>query len=258
MKKILLPLMLAFVSSVYAQAFTENFDVLPDNWTYINNGSTNPDEQWGYWSGYFEMTPHNGSVLMAGIQFSDQAHNDYLISPKFLVTAGVSDHLSFYAQNYSASFQETLNVVVSETNNTDPAAFNATIVPDLAPSTGTWTQYNYDLSAFVGKEIYIAFHSDTTFQWFVAVDDFQISGSLATTDVVKNKISVFPNPFKEVLNISDINGVKEISVSDVAGRSIKSLPVQKEINLSDLKAGLYFVTLKLEDGSTQTIKAIKQ
>ena len=258
MKKILLPLMLAFGASVYSQAFTEDFDVLPDNWSYINNGSANPNEQWGFWSGYFEMTPHNGSILMAGIQYSDQAHNDYLISPKFMVTAGVSDHLSFYAQNYSSSFQETFNVVVSETNNTDPAAFNATIVADLAPSTGTWTQYNYDLSAFVGQEIYIAFHSDTTFQWFVAIDDFEISGNLATTDVVKNKISIFPNPFKNVLNISDIKGVKEISVSDVVGRSIKSVPVQKEIDLSDLKAGLYFVTLKLEDGSMQTIKAIKQ
>lgn len=258
MKKISLAILLVFNAYVYSQAFTEDFDMLPDNWSYINNGSTDPNEQWGYWSGYFEMTPHNGSVLMAGIQYSDQPHNDYLISPKFLVTAGVSDHLSFYAQNYSSSFQETLNVVVSETNNTDPSAFNATIVADLAPSTGTWTQYNYDLSAYVGKEIYIAFHSDTTFQWFVAVDDFAISGNLATANVSKNKIAFFPNPFKDVLNISDIKGVKEVFVSDVSGRSIKSVPVQKEINLSDLKAGLYFITLKLEDGSTQTIKAIKE
>lgn len=79
-----------------------------------------------------------------------------------------------------------------------------------------------------------------------------------TANVDKNSVSVYPNPFKEVLKISDVKGVKSISVSDAAGRSIKTLAAASELNLSDLKAGLYIVTLHMEDGSTKSIKAIRK
>ena len=243
-----------------AQAFTQGFETFPlTDWTYINNGSTNPNEQWGFWTSYNTMTPHSGAY-MAGIQFSSTAtHNDYMITPMFAVIAGVSDKFSFYAQNLSSNFQETLNILVSE-GNPVAAEFTGTLVANLAPSTGTWTKYEYDLTPYMGKDIYVAFHSNTNFKWFVGVDDVEVSGQTLATDnnSLKNTISAHPNPFTDILTISDVKNVKNISVSDVSGRTIKNIAAQKEINLSDLKAGLYFVTLKMEDGTTNTIKAIKK
>jgi hypothetical protein len=138
--------------------------------------------------------------------------------------------------------------------------FTGTLVANLAPTTGTWTKYEYDLSAYNGQDIYIAFHSTTNFLWFVGIDDLSVSVKTLGTEnnSAKNKISVHPNPFKDILTISDIKGVKNISISDVSGRIIKNIAAQKEINLSDLKAGLYFVSLKMEDGTTNTLKAIKK
>lgn len=261
MKKILLfCLMTSGLLSTKAQAFTQGFENLPlTDWTYINNGSTEPNEQWGFWSGYNAMTPHSGT-LMAGIQYSDNGpHNDYLVTRMFAVIPGVSDKFSFYAQNYSSNFQENFSVLVSE-GAPVAAEFTGTLVANLAPSTGTWTKYEYDLTPYIGKDIYIAFHSTTNFQWFVAIDDVAASGLTLATDnnSTKNTISAYPNPFSDVLTISDVKNVKSILVSDVSGRIIKNIAVQKEINLSDLKSGLYFVTLKMEDGSTNTIKAIKK
>lgn len=87
----------------------------------------------------------------------------------------------------------------------------------------------------------------------ISVDEF-----LAVSDINKAGISVYPNPFTDVLKISDVKGVKSISVSDVSGREVKSLAPSAELNLSSLQSGLYIVNLKMEDGSVKTFKAIKK
>jgi hypothetical protein len=82
--------------------------------------------------------------------------------------------------------------------------------------------------------------------------------TLAVSDVNKANISVYPNPFTDVLKISDVKGVRSVSVNDMSGRQVKSLAPSAEINLSSLNAGLYIVNLQMEDGSVKTFKAIKK
>lgn len=83
-------------------------------------------------------------------------------------------------------------------------------------------------------------------------------GTLAVSDVNKIDASVYPNPFKDVLKISDIKGVKSISISDVSGRLVKTVKATSEIRVTELKTGLYIVNLHMEDGSVKSIKAIKK
>lgn len=92
------------------------------------------------------------------------------------------------------------------------------------------------------------------------VEDYTINylDALAVSDVNKKETSVYPNPFTDVLNISDVKGVKSISVNDISGREVKTLAPAAELNLSNLKTGLYIVNLKMEDGSVKSFKAIKK
>lgn len=85
-----------------------------------------------------------------------------------------------------------------------------------------------------------------------------VSPVMGVSDLSKADISVYPNPFTDVLKISDVKGVKSVSVNDISGREVKSLAPSAELNLSSLKAGLYIVNLKMEDGSVKTFKAIKK
>ena len=80
----------------------------------------------------------------------------------------------------------------------------------------------------------------------------------ATASVSKNSVSVYPNPFQDVLKISDVKGVKSISVSDASGRQVKTMKTSAELTLSDLKTGMYIVTLHMEDGTVKTFKTIKK
>ena len=261
MKKLLLSVLLATSAIFNAQAFSEGFDTTAPGWTVLNGGDTTT---WHFLSGY-SFTPRTGAG-MAGIQFQDAnttlgAHDDYLISPAFTVTANVSDRLRFYARNRSASYPETFSVRVFEATPT-AGGYTGTLGTALNPSDTAWSEYTYDLSAYVGKQIYIAFHSQTHNQWFLGIDDVSVTNAatLAVSDTSKDKstVSVFPNPFTDVLKISDVKGVKSVSVIDISGREVKSLAPATELNLSNLKAGLYIVNLKMEDGSVKTFKAIKK
>lgn len=85
-----------------------------------------------------------------------------------------------------------------------------------------------------------------------------IEDVLAVPQVNKSRIAVYPNPFTDVLKISDIEGVKSISINDISGRQLKTLKASAVLALSDLKTGVYIVNLNMEDGSVHSIKAIKK
>jgi hypothetical protein len=95
---------------------------------------------------------------------------------------------------------------------------------------------------------------------------FQISAYdssivLATNEVkdAKNNIKVYPNPFSDVITISDIKNVKNVFVSDISGRLVKTIAnPSSSLQLGELKQGMYLLTLEMKDGSKQTIKTIKK
>jgi hypothetical protein len=76
----------------------------------------------------------------------------------------------------------------------------------------------------------------------------------------ENKFSIYPNPTSNVLNISNTNNIeiKNIFVSDINGRVVKNESGSlTQINISDLNAGVYFITIEAAEGKT-TQKFIKQ
>ncbi|WP_143754216.1 T9SS type A sorting domain-containing protein [Chryseobacterium sp. 52] len=98
-----------------------------------------------------------------------------------------------------------------------------------------------------------------------ASGDFLISAydstSLSTHEVADNrkKISAAPNPFTDLLTISDISEVKSINVTDVSGKLVKVIEKPSaSLYLGDLKEGVYFISLKMNNGSIKTLKTIKK
>ncbi|MPT30152.1 MAG: T9SS type A sorting domain-containing protein, partial [Chryseobacterium sp.] len=86
------------------------------------------------------------------------------------------------------------------------------------------------------------------------------AGCLGTSETAaKEDIKVYPNPFADVLNISDINNVKSVSIVDISGRLVKTFDKPSTtLHLGELNSGMYLVVLNMKDGSKQTIKAIKK
>ena len=87
---------------------------------------------------------------------------------------------------------------------------------------------------------------------------YEFAYDLAVSAVSKANISVYPNPFTDVVRISDVKNVKSVFVSDMIGRQVKTLAPAEELNLSSLKTGVYVITLQMKDGSVATFKAVKK
>ncbi|WP_124640878.1 MULTISPECIES: fibronectin type III domain-containing protein [Amniculibacterium] len=91
--------------------------------------------------------------------------------------------------------------------------------------------------------------------------DFTLSvGALATAEVAtKDNVKIYPNPFVDVLNVSDVKDVRSVTITDASGRLVKTIAKPTtELHLGDLKTGMYLVTLHYKDGSVKTMKAMKK
>lgn len=76
---------------------------------------------------------------------------------------------------------------------------------------------------------------------------------------LKNPIQVYPNPFRDAININRPELVSKIIVSDMSGKFIKTIPNPNgNIRLESLPNGIYLLLLEMKDGSRQSMKIIKK
>lgn len=162
--------------SIYTCSFstglTENFDTntsIPNCWTVINGGD---GYAWGI------GTPVSGSAHsgtnVAQIFSSATAHDDYLITPKIHVVAGVNDRVSFWVKSLFAGYLEHFDIKLS-TTYASASSFTTTLMPDTVTTT-TWVKYTLDLSAFAGQNVYVGFHAVSANKYYLLLDDVVIDG----------------------------------------------------------------------------------
>ena len=84
------------------------------------------------------------------------------------------------------------------------------------------------------------------------------SSSLANQDNIINKVSVYPNPFTNKINVSNIIGEVDFILSNTLGQIIFSGTNIQEKDLSFLEKGVYLLNLKSDNKNHQIIKVIKE
>ena len=103
--------------------------------------------------------------------------DNYIVTPRLTATANA--RISFMACDADmpgiAPDPEHFGVAVSTSGNTNPADF--TMIQEWN-STGSYTEYSVDLSAYAGQQIYIAIrHFNTTGEtYYLCVDDIKVTG----------------------------------------------------------------------------------
>ena len=249
-----------FILPFFAHAqFSQNFDAAtttPAGWTVINGGDAN-----GFIFAVGAPNSAYSTPNAAQINYSATAHDDYLVTPAITVTAGVSDRLTYYVKNQDPLYVENYAVKISTTTPT-AAAFTTTVTPS-AGAPNTWTQFTVNLTPYIGQTIYIGFHATSTDQFRLLFDNIvnDSATSLATNDIIKSasKISLSPNPMKDVLNISTADKkILETTFYSIDGKLIKtSKNNASTISVDDLKSGVYIVKVKTSD-SEETFKVIKE
>ena len=79
------------------------------------------------------------------------------------------------------------------------------------------------------------------------------AGTAGTSDIVKLKMTLYPNPTTDYLNLKmdNLKSIDKIEIYDASGRLVKSMTGQKSlnINVTDLKKGNYMLKVKIEDNN---------
>lgn len=70
------------------------------------------------------------------------------------------------------------------------------------------------------------------------------------------KITVSPNPVKDILNIRNAGKIESIEIYNIAGQKVKNLKASDKADVSSLSKGIYILQVKA-DRKTQSIKFIK-
>jgi hypothetical protein len=115
---------------------------------------------WSWMAGMDELNPDN-----------------FIVTPRLTPTA--NGRITFMACDADmpgiAPDPEHFGVAVSTSGNTNPSDF--TMIQEWN-STGTYTEYSADLSAYAGQQIYVAIrHFNTTGEtYFLCVDDIKVTG----------------------------------------------------------------------------------
>ena len=155
--------------------FSESFELtqtvnssvgdFPGCWTSQN--AANQNNLW--YIGYSDTGAARTGQYIATLTYDPATClNNYLISPKITVTAGVNDRLSFWAKS-GATSNRYMKVKVSTTTPT-VGGFTSTLVNAIGLTTA-YKQVTLDLSAYVGQSIYLGFNSEDTTSGYFMIDD---------------------------------------------------------------------------------------
>lgn len=108
-------------------------------------------------------------LACAAIRYETAAHDDWLITPQLAVTA--SDHIfSFWAMNSGTTYQEKFNVKVSTLTN-GVADFINVIATGVEPTDNVYSLYSYNLSTFIGQNVFVGIQATETNQLRMFIDD---------------------------------------------------------------------------------------
>ena len=185
----------------------------------------------------FQIFDFDGTnlVSVADLRFGYQGDIDFNNGTTLNTNVGT------YTANqwYDVVIERTATLIILRVNGTQLASY---------PVYGTGTS-----AKFVGIRF------DNYGSGF-SVDNLVIELPASSESFNSNLFSLYPNPTSSILNItnSDNLDIKNISVVDVNGRTVKNQAGSlTQINVSDLNAGVYFVTIEAAEGKT-TKKFIKQ
>ena len=120
-----------------------------------------------------------------------------------------------------------------------------------ANQTDAYINTSVDLSSYDGQTIKVRFRAirGVGFTSDIAIDDFQITGTLSVDDFTADAISIYPNPVNNgTINIQSQNALElDYEVVNLLGQQIlKGTISNDQIDVSQMSAGSYFLILKSE------------
>ncbi|MEI6764785.1 MAG: T9SS type A sorting domain-containing protein [Bacteroidota bacterium] len=227
----------------YSVGFEPGEDLTGANIFDVNND--------GYTWGLATTGGNTGPYCLQYSYNSAAAANDWFISSCIDFEAGKTYKLSFFYKAQSASFPESVEVKFGTTQ--DPAAMSTAIVSVPSITAITYTESVSTFTVPSDGVYYVGFHcTSAADEWILSVDDINLTVDLS--DISENAapaINIFPNPAKDILNVTAGENIRRITVTNALGAVVFDGAMDSRnyiLNTSEFNSGLYFIKCETENG----------
>ena len=223
----------------------EGFSTLVDATTTVTGGS-------------LVVTPDGGAIAKVtnGVNSVNAAANTY-VHIVYKNNSATNNQIRFQfrsdGDNYVGFFGANSSI------NQSMGSFE-TLDIDLASARPEWTGTAQDFQVALRNTANDGNATDANGTLEIDRIIFDNNATLNVEQFSANEISIYPNPAKNVVNISANSEIKMVRVLDIAGKLVltENALSNNSINVSNLKTGVYILNVILANGNQSTKKLIKQ
>ena len=242
MRTALLLSTIALATAANAQVFTSGFenwnDTLPTDWFGVkSNISSDSIEQ-------VNTNAHTGA-------FAVRIRNAPSATKRFTTQPLHVDSAQAYDVTYWVRGQGDIRVALFDARAANSGY--SPVTPYVTVNSATWMEQTTTITASHTNDAaeFILYVRNTTGPERIVVDDVNIALGIGMGigEVAGNTVSVFPNPANTsfTLNIPDISGRTEYTMTNATGRMVAGNVITAErstIDVSALPVGVYALTLR--------------
>lgn len=259
MKKFYILLAILFIGKFsFSQViFQEDFEsgVIPTSFTMINDNNT-PNSNIASlfptaWANLIDVEDTANNVASSTSWFTTVTPADrWLITPSISVTQ--NNLLSWKAVARDGSWRDGYSVKLSTTGKAK-TDFTVNLFT-IAQEDSVWIERNVLLSSYAGQNVYIAFINNSTDKFILDIDEIKVSVSNSVNEIIteNNSINVYPNPAKDFITVNSAVTIKTVKIYNTVGQIVIEKSVKDniaKISVSELNAGVYFITTETEKGT---------
>jgi len=209
-------------------------------------------------------------VYASGQHRIDTVLNENYESYEIQVVTPTPENITFKWEMVSNSFDPNWSCSVCDYSGCyvgfpPSATMTAITAAEMSAGTNGFIKVNITCGLNYGDgkvEIYVYDATDYTRGDTVS---FYIHWPAPATAVQENEIefSLYPNPVEDVLTINNASNIEgTVKLTDMLGKVVRKESINalatKEIDLRSMKAGVYIVSIRDQNGSLSTKKILKQ
>jgi len=170
-------------------------------------------------------------------------NDDWMISPEFTIDGVTSPTLSFWAKSVTDEYGlDRFRIGIGTSTNPDDFTIISSGNYEEAPT--TWTQYEFDLSAYLGQTIRVGIHCVSADSFVLQMDSFKVEGTLGIDEAYLNDIEYYYDQYSKELNINSTQRLNKLEIYNILGQNIVSEELNsssKTIDLSGFGTSIYIV-----------------
>lgn len=177
----------------------------------------------------------------------------------FNLLASNQTTITYYVRNYVSGSTNTANYILTAGTAQDVPSQTTVVATETGISSATYVLKSFTFTPPSDGVYYFSFLHNSPINAAgthgLMVDNFSVSQVLGVDQFLASKFSVYPNPVKNMVNITNTTdaSISMVAVSDLNGRIIKNVSFSNvsdaQISVSELAQGIYMIKIISDKGS---------